>query len=305
MILVVGGAGFLGSHVASLLGSSCVVYDNLTYRDEFLNDVRFVYGDVTDYDHLGKCLDDANTVVWLAAIVGDAACNISPGKATEVNVDAVKFLAERFNGKIIFTSTASVYGRHDGLADENTAFNPQSLYAETKVRAEDALKDKDALILRLGTLHGLSDRMRFDLVVNAMTRDAVEKDTVTVFGGKQSRPLIHVREVAEHIRMWTAGYTPGTYNFASENVTINEVAERVAGQVPGSEIVSRASEFEDGRDYSMNCCKLGELDQTVHTTFIEESVVEIADALRSRRIRSPYDYKYVNVKVVQGWISQN
>ena len=294
MILIVGGAGYLGTHIAHLLGSSCVVYDSLLHRDEFLDDVQFVYGDVTDYDHINNCLKTAKTVIWLAAIVGDAACNVNPQQAIAVNVDAVQNLADNFSGKIIFTSTASVYGKHNGMAREDSVLNPQSLYAETKVRAEGILSGKNAMVLRLGTLHGLSPRMRFDLVVNAMTRDAVKKGIVTVFGGSQFRPLIHVKEVAEHIRMWTGSFTPGTYNFASENATVDDIAERVAGSVFSTRVEHKGSEYEDARDYSMDCGKLGTVLYPVHTKFVEESVEEIVGVLRSRRIKDPYSGRYRN-----------
>ena len=294
MILVIGGAGYLGSHISHLLGSSCVVYDNLLHRDEFLDDVQFVYGDVTNYDQVNNFLKAAKMVIWLAAIVGDAACNTNPQQAIAVNVDAVQNLADNFSGPIIFTSTASVYGKHDGMAMEESPLNPQSLYAETKVKAEGILSDSNAMILRLGTLHGLSPRMRFDLVVNAMTRDAVKKGVITVFGGSQFRPLIHVKEVAEHIRMWTGSFAPGTYNFASENVTVDNIADRVATSVFSTRVEHKGSEYEDARDYSMDCGKLGGALCPVHTKLVEESVREIAGMLRSERIKDPYGGRYRN-----------
>ena len=302
MILVVGGAGYLGSRLSSLLRTRCTVYDNLMYRDEFFTDVPFVNGDVTDCDRLKYWLDKSRIVVWLAAIVGDGACSSNPQLSKAVNVDAVQFLADNFDGPIVFTSTASVYGVNEGQSTEGSPLNPQSLYAETKVAAEDILANKRALILRLGTLHGLSDRMRFDLVVNAMTRDAVMNDKITVFGGNQSRPLLSVVDAANYIRRFMmCDWEPGIYNFATENVTINDVAKMVQAQAFGSEIEHLGSEFEDARDYSMSCDKMEEgLMPLVGTHAVGESVKDISKALRAGRIRNPYSDKYVNARVQSG-----
>lgn len=160
-ILITGGAGYLGSYVAQLLKEHCIVYDNLLYSDEYLEPVEFVYGDVTNHSLLKKYLDRVDCVIWLAAIVGDAACNIHPRKAITTNVEAVKFLAENFNGKIVCTSSCLAYGKSTEIVNEEFPLNPQSLYAETRIKSEQYFKNKNAIILRLGTLHSISKRMRF------------------------------------------------------------------------------------------------------------------------------------------------
>lgn len=297
MILVVGGAGYLGSHVSSLLGSRCVVYDNLTYRDEFLDNVPFVYGDVTDHDRLKTQLDQASLVVWLAAIVGDAACMINPRRAERVNVEAVRFLADTFHGPIIFTSTASVYGISEEPCTESSPLNPQSIYAETKVEAEKILANSNALILRLGTLYGMSDRMRFDLAINAMTRDAVLKKKITVFGGDQKRPFLNVFDAASFIRYFSGSkWTPGIYNLTASNVTIRNVARLIQKTVFGSEVVYSKSRFEDKRDYAM-VSDLNALN-LMPVVSIEGAVSNIAGVLREGRIKDPYGDRYVNSKAL-------
>ena len=299
MILVVGGAGYLGSHVSKLFGSRCIVYDNLLYTDYYLQDVRFVRGDVTNYKLLKKYLDQAESVIWLAAIVGDAPCMIDPRRAIATNVDAVRFLAENFDGRIIFTSSASVYGTCSGLATEDFELNPQSLYAETKIRAEKLLED--ALILRLGTLHGISDRMRFDLVVNALTRDAVMKGEISVFGGKQHRPLIHVQDTADFIRYAISEnvFTPGVYNLVSENKSIREIASDI-NSVAGITINMVDTPFEDKRDYMVSTEKL-ETDyfELTAQALTKASARSMAELLTSGRIKDPYDARYANLSALE------
>ena len=302
MILIVGGAGYLGSHLSSLLRTRCMVYDNLMYHDEFLNDIPFVYGDVADEDRLKYWLGKSCAVIWLAAIVGDAACNINPQRAIATNVNAVQFLADNFSGPIIFTSTASVYGISEERSTELSPLNPQSLYAETKVQAEEILSTKHALVLRLGTLHGISSRMRFDLVVNVMARDAVMKDCITVFGGNQSRPLLSVLTAANYIRSWVQGsWEPGIYNFATENVTIDQIAATVQNQVFGSRVERLGSDYEDKRDYSMSWDKMhNELTPVISRYGIARSAQDVSKALNSGRIKNPYSDKYVNARVQNG-----
>ena len=104
--------------------------------------------------------------------------------------------------RIIFLSTCSVYGAQDGLLDEESSINPLSEYASSKIQAEEYLKDTNSVIFRLGTLFGISDefsRIRLDLVVNILVTKALTDEKLTVFGGEQWRPLLHVNDVANAI----------------------------------------------------------------------------------------------------------
>jgi nucleoside-diphosphate-sugar epimerase len=211
--LVVGGAGYLGGRVvdaALAAGYEVRVYDNLTYEDAYLRDVDFVFGDVRARTRLAQHLIWADSVVWLAGIVGDGACALDPLATTEINYDAVTWLVDHFDGRIIFTSTCSVYGAQDGLLTEDSPTEPLSLYALSKLAAESHLSGRDALIFRLGTLYGLGGRVRLDLVLNTFTARAVTDRRLRVFGGGQWRPLLHVQDAADGIvtgmkmsRSWT------------------------------------------------------------------------------------------------------
>src|SRR3954452_11474009 len=109
--LLVGGAGFLGGALTDLLpneGHELRVYDCLLYEETYTKDVPFVFGDVRDRPLLKRQLDWADVVVWLAAIVGYGACALMPSEATEINYDAVEFLNQNFDGRIIFMSSCSV-----------------------------------------------------------------------------------------------------------------------------------------------------------------------------------------------------
>lgn len=228
-ILVVGGAGYVGGGIVDKLkkNHNVTVYDSLIYEESYRKDVDFVYGDIREQKKLLPLLDKCDAVIWLAALVGDGACAINPELTFEINSDSVKFLAENFNKRIVFLSTCSVYGAQEGLLDESSTINPLSAYATSKVKAEDYLKDSNAIIFRLGTLFGISDefsRIRLDLVVNILVTKALTEGKLTVFGGDQWRPLLHVIDVANAIDHTINLKTTGIYNLHYENFKIIDIA---------------------------------------------------------------------------------
>ena len=107
-VLVVGGAGYIGGAVTDFLTKRNIpftVYDSLLYEQHYLKPVDFVYGDVRDTEKLKKLLKDYTHVIWLAAIVGDAACQVRPELTIAINQESVRWLAENYDGRIVFAST--------------------------------------------------------------------------------------------------------------------------------------------------------------------------------------------------------
>lgn len=273
------------------------VYDNLTFDEQYSKPVRFANGDVRDHDKLRKYLQWADVVVWLAALVGDGACRAREAEAVDINFECVKFLAENFNGRILFTSTCSVYGAQDGVLTEESPLNPLSIYAQTKMNAESVLAKKNAVIMRYGTLFGMSDhysRVRFDLVVNSMTRDAHRNRLVRVFGGDQWRPLLHVRDAARLSLRMAMECSPGIYNLHSTNRQINEIADTVKCVV-GDDVSIDHTEMStvDARNYRVLSGRAHMLGY-VPVTSVHDGVVEMNELLMSGRIRNPYSDRYTN-----------
>lgn len=299
-ILITGGAGYIGSHLTDLLKGRCIVYDSLLYTNEYLKDVEFVRGDVTDYPLLQKYLTRVDCVVWLAGIVGDAACMVNPRKAIATNQEAVQFLSEHFNGSIIYMSSCSAYGVSDEVVNEESPLNPQSLYAETKTNSEKYLAGKQALVLRLGTLHGVSERMRFDLVVNVLTMHAIVKGRIEVFGGKQYRPLLSIKDAAEFVAaLVDQDWPPGVYNVASENLSILEIAGIVKTEIPDVQIEIVGSQFEDKRNYRVDSSKAEKFLGFKGKQFVRDSVRDIAQLIHSGRIKDFSDLRYANLSALQ------
>lgn len=292
-VLVVGGAGYIGGAVTDILPNARV-YDNLLYEHEYRKNRDFVLGDIRDTENLKPHLDWADAVIWLAGIVGDGACAHDPQLTYALNTDSVKWLSENFNGRIIFPSTCSVYGAQDGLLNEESPTNPLSAYASSKLDAEQYLKDKNAVIFRLGTVFGVSDefsRIRLDLVVNTMTAKAFNEGKLKVFGGEQYRPLIHVIEIAETMVGALQSDITGIHNLASYNYKISDIAKEVA-EVTGAKVESVDMKFEDSRNYKISNLSFGRIS-------IKDGIKEVLEVVP--RIKDPADPRYSNAAYMESY----
>jgi len=301
-ILVVGGAGYIGGAVTDLLLPSehnMRVYDALLYEESYRKSVDFVYGDVRDRERLRPHLEWADAVVWLAALVGDPACALNPDVSVEINQESVRWLAQNFDGRIVFLSTCSVYGARDGVLDESSLTNPLSVYAVTKLEAERYLADKNAVIFRLGTLFGVGDlfsRIRLDLVVNTLTVRAHRFGKITVHGGDQFRPLLHVRDAARAIVDNLATEHTGVFNLHKQNVRIIDLAYQVRNHFPDLVIEHTERKFEDTRNYRVNSDKARAVLGFKAAHSIDEGIEEIKSLLDSRRLRDVDNPRYTNQK---------
>lgn len=299
-VLIVGGAGYVGGALTDIMAEGphkIRVYDNLLYEESYRKDVDFVFGDVRDRPLLKKHLDWADTVVWLAAFVGDGACAINPEVSKEVNQDSVEWLSKNFNGRIIFTSTCSVYGAQDGELTEDSPTNPLSVYAVTKLGAEQYLKDKNALIFRLGTLFGVGDRVarvRLDLVVNVLTVVAATKGKLTVFGGEQFRPLLHVKDIARTIADNIDSKHTGIFNLHRQNVRIVDLAYQVRNHFPDAQVISTEMKFQDARNYRVSSEKAKNILGWKSAHSIDDGIEELKELIEVRRLRDVTNPRYTN-----------
>ena len=281
-VLVTGGAGYIGSWVTRQLleaGFHVTVYDALLYGGKSLVGVlghprlRFIKGDVRDQQHLREAMHGVTDVVHLAAIVGEAACNKAPEDARAINCTGTQQVvhAAREQGvrRLIFFSTCSSYGVQETtqVAHEETQLNPVSLYAETKIDAErflrDTVRDGDLCytIFRPATVHGPSARMRFDLIVNHLTRDACLDRKVAIKGADMWRPLmwvgdagraivatVHAEERVIRNQVFTLGGTDANYRK-------REIGEILKARLPDLDLTCSASDA-DVRSYRVDFSKI-------------------------------------------------
>lgn len=301
-VLVVGGAGYVGGSLtdqAISAGHEVRVLDNLTYEDSFLKNVDFAFGDILDFKTVEKHLSWADSVVWLSALVGDPACAINPKLTRQTNVEAVRNLVNSFGGQVIFPSTCSVYGAQDGVLDEASPTGPLSLYAESKLEAESILtKAKNStLIFRLGTLFGISDsfaRLRVDLVLNVLTIRAILEGSMSVFGGEQYRPLLHVRDVATAAIPHIGSEIQGIFNLHTENVTVLEIAQRIQKIVAEAKIEQTEISFQDARNYRVNSDAARSILGFAPKWTIEDGIQEVAEVIWNKRIKDVSNPRFNN-----------
>ena len=303
-ILVVGGAGYVGGGIVDNLSKQhdVTVYDSLIYETSYRKKVNFILGDIRDTKKLNGILRDFEVVVWLAALVGDGACAINPDLTSEINSESVKNLVQNFNKRIIFLSTCSVYGAQDGTLTEASETNPLSEYASSKLKAEEYLKDSNALIFRLGTLFGISDefsRVRLDLVVNILTTKALIDKKISVFGGEQWRPLLHVNDVSNAISHCLNTDASGIYNLHYKNYKIIDIAKEIENKVNEVEVEITPISFEDARNYQVSSQKLKNDTGFQASIDLVKGIDEVYDLIFNNRIKDITDPRYSNQNFLQ------
>ena len=305
-ILIVGGAGYVGGGIVDKLKENhkVTVFDSLIYEESYRKDVEFVYGDIREHHKLLELFDKNDAVIWLAALVGDGACSINPKLTFEINAESVKFLADNFKKRIVFLSTCSVYGAQDGLLDEESSINPLSEYASSKVQAEEYLAGTNSIIFRLGTLFGISDefsRIRLDLVVNILVTKALTEGKLTVFGGEQWRPLLHVNDVANAINHNLESDTTGIFNLHYKNFKIIDIAQEIIKKIPSATIETTPMKFQDARNYQVSSEKI--LNDTGFKAEISLStgINEIFELISNKRIKNVNHKRYSN----QNFLEEN
>ncbi len=304
-ILVTGGAGYVGGSLCDLLiseGHDVRIYDSLLYEDMYLKDVDFQYGDILDIESLNSHFAWADAVVWLAALVGDPACALNEQLSYKINTFSINNLVKNFEGKIVFPSTCSVYGAQESLLNEESPVMPLSIYAQSKIQAEKIFQDKAAdrtIIFRLGTLYGISDsysRMRSDLVVNTLSFKAVQDNALTVFGGAQYRPLLHVRDVGTAVSSGLKLFEPGVYNLHEVNLTIIEIANKIKKIAPHCVINTTETTFQDSRNYKVDGAKVRNVLKFTPSYNIDDGIKKLIEVAKSKRVKNPYIDRFINSK---------
>lgn len=301
-ILITGGAGYVGGYLVDRLisnGENVTVYDSLVYEKQYLKDVKFIWGDIRDREKVRSLLPQYDVVIWLAALVGDGACAIDPWLTQSINEHTVEDAIDHYDGKFIFPSTCSVYGMNNDLIDEAAVPNPLSAYASTKLAAEQYIlkKRENSLVFRLGTLHGLSDqfsRVRFDLVTNVLAMRAAKGQELTVNGGEQWRPLLHVKDVTEAIMHGLYNKISGLYNLHESNMTIKGIADEIAKLYPETKIKYVPMNFEDARNYRVTSQKYRDTGWVPEYT-VADGIEEIVRVVKESRISDVWDAVYSNV----------
>jgi nucleoside-diphosphate-sugar epimerase len=321
-VLVTGAAGYIGSVLVRKLlekGFSVRGFDNLSFGGESLigvynnPDFEFQKGDVRNIDDVTLAIQGVQSVVHLAAIVGDPACARQPELANEINWVASRSLFDLCNTsshlkRFVFSSTCSNYGKMpgDGFVNEESTLAPVSLYAELKVKFERYILEKETrrdfipTALRFSTAYGLSPRIRFDLTVNEFTRQVALGKELDIYGEQFWRPYCHVEDLArgciltmesapEKVRHKVFGV--GDTN---ENYQKAMIAEELLKIVPDAKI-RYVRRLEDPRDYRVDFSKIrNELGFEISKK-VPDGIREIYRAVKDGIISDPYSKAYQNI----------
>jgi nucleoside-diphosphate-sugar epimerase len=306
-ILVIGGAGYIGSALVEKLlkqGLKVTVLDAMHFGEEPLARVAghpnltLVREDFRHIEVLTRAMSGTGSVIHLAGLVGDPACAVDPDLTVDINVTATKLVGEIAKAcgvrRFIFASSCSVYGACDEIVGEESGINPQSLYARSKVASEVLLGSLNSsefavTCLRFATVYGISGRTRFDLVVNLLCAKAVRDGVITVYGADQWRPFVHVDDVAKGIVMTLQApldlVAGEAFNVGSDsqNYTLGELAELIKRQVMGA-VITDDPDFVDKRNYRVSFEKIRNRLGYEPDWTLEHGIAQVTALMRTNRV---------------------
>lgn len=327
-VLVTGGAGYVGAVLVPKLlamGYAVRVLDLYLFgRTVFAGltedpNLEEHVGDIRDESTVAAAVAGCDAVIHLACISNDPSFELNPALGRSINFDAFEPLVRiaKASGvrRFIFASTSSVYGSSEAPeVDEATELRPLTDYSKFKALCEPILhayesSDFSTIVVRPATVCGYSPRQRLDLVVNILTNHAVNRGRITVFGGSQTRPNIHIADMADLYAFLLSrdntNVSGETYNAGFENHTVSDLAllvkRVVAEELPNHEVIDIVTNpSDDNRSYRINSEKLrSHLGWSTKRT-IEDAVKDLVLAFRDRKLLDPMnDPKYFNIKTMQ------
>jgi nucleoside-diphosphate-sugar epimerase len=322
-ILVTGGAGYAGSLLAPQLldlGYKVTVYDIMYFGDEFLPkgnpDLKIVQGDIRDVKRLSAALKGVDAVINLACISNDASFELDEKLSTSINLDAFEpmVIAAKQAGvkRFIYASSSSVYGVSEAPdVTEEHPLVPLTLYNKYKGMCEPRLFKHQSpgfvcVTIRPATLCGYAPRQRLDLSVNILTNHAINNRKITVFGGSQKRPNLHVQDMVDLYKLLLTvpdGKIAGQiFNAGFQNMSIMEIAQIVKRVVQEmfpekGEIPIVTTPTDDIRSYHVNSDKIQRMlgFRPKHT--IEDAVRDLCAAFKAGKLPDSMDDNfYFNVR---------
>lgn len=322
-IFVTGGAGYCGSLLVPQLldqGYKVTVFDTMFFGNEFLPknnpNLRLVKGDIRDTAQLSVAVAGHDVFVSLACISNDASFELDEKLSTSVNMDAFEpmVMAAKAAGvkRFVYASSSSVYGVSDQPnVTEDHPLVPLTLYNKYKGLCEPLLKKHTddsftGVIFRPATVCGYAPRVRLDLSVNILTNHAINAGKITVFGGSQLRPNLHVQDYCDAVKLFLTAPTEKiqneTFNVGYQNLSIMDIAlmvqRIVSKEFPEKgEVAIVTTPSDDLRSYHINSDKIKRALGYAPKHMIEDAVRDLCAAFRDGRIPdSMTDDRYFNVR---------
>ncbi len=321
-ILVTGGAGYIGAVLVPKLleeGYGVKVIDLYIYGEDVLQSVKNhpnlqeIKGDIRDRSLLENEIPGTDVIIHLACISNDPSYDLDPKLGKSINFDAFISLVDVAKKnkvkRFIYASSSSVYGvKNENDVTEDLPLEPLTEYSKYKAKCEDALLEEAednfiVSIIRPATVCGYSARMRLDLTVNILTNHAVNDRKITVFGGEQTRPNLHIEDMTDlyvyllelpsekiHKKIYNAGY---------ENYKVKKIA-RMVQSIVGDHIPITTVPTDDLRSYRVSSDKIREELNFSPKHSIDEAIEDLKEAFREGKLPFPMeDKRYYNIKTME------
>ncbi len=321
-ILITGGAGYVGAALVPRLlseGYHVKVLDLYLYGDSALEEVRGhqnleeIQGDIRNTKLLEQAIPGCDGIIHLACISNDPSFELNPSLGRSINYDAFSGLVDRAREfgvrRFVYASSSSVYGmKEDENVTEDLTLDPLTDYSKYKALCEEVLLRKqcpgfEVVVIRPATVCGYSPRLRLDLTVNILTNHAVNHRKITVFGGKQKRPNIHIQDMVEVYTQslkWSSEKVDGQiFNAGYHNHCVSDIADMVKTTVgPDVDIVHTTT--DDHRSYHISSEKIRRELGFVPSHTVGQAVEDLVHAFAAGYIKNPMtDDKYYNIKRMQ------
>jgi len=318
IVLVIGGGGYVGSELVNQLLNANYkvrVFDTFWYgRDHFdainNSNLKLIPGDVRDVYAIKSALVGVSDVIHLACISNDPSFDLNPELAKSINLTSFEpvVIAAKEAGidRFIFASTSSVYGvKTESKVTEKLSLEPLTDYSKYKAECEKILLSYASekficTILRPATICGVSPRQRFDLSVNILTNHAVNKNKITVFGGSQQRPNLHIKDMCRSyihvLEVPVAKISGKIFNVGAENLSLDEIAIKVQQITKMSGLIEH-QETNDLRSYRVDSSLIYQQLGFTPNYSIDDAIIEIVDAFRNNQYLDPLsNSNYYNIK---------
>ncbi|MEK9568219.1 MAG: SDR family oxidoreductase [Paracoccaceae bacterium] len=322
-VLITGGAGYVGSLLVPQLldqGYAVTVYDTMWFGDEHFQKnnpkLKLIKGDIRDTTSLSSAFQGIDAVISLACISNDASFDLDENLSTSINMDAFEpmVIAAKESGvkRFIFASSSSVYGVSDSPdVTEDHPLVPLTLYNEYKGKCEPLLfkhqsDDFVCVTIRPATLCGYAPRQRLDLSVNILTNHAINNGKITVFGGTQKRPNLHIQDMcdlySQLLRESDEKIAGETFNAGFQNMSIMDIAaltkktvEELFPEKGNIEIVTTPT--DDIRSYHVNSDKIRDKLGFSPKFDVERAIRDLCEAFRDGKLKESMDNtKYFNIR---------
>lgn len=316
-ILVTGAGGYVGARLTPRLldeGYEVVAADTFWYGKQVLKTrspsrLEIVEVDIRDQTRMQSAMNGVSDVIHLACISNDPSFDLNPAIGKSINLDAflplVKMSINSGVERFIYASSSSVYGvKEEERVTEDLSLNPLTDYSKYKAICEEILLDFSSpnfacTVLRPATVCGWSPRQRFDLSVNILTNHAINRNIITVFGGSQYRPNIHIEDMVDAYLMTLCSpekdINGEIFNVGAENLSMDHIAQQVAKNTGIKNIVKEST--EDLRSYRIDSSKISKKLGFIFKRNISMAVEDLVKAFRANNFKDPLNNPlYFNIK---------